>query len=94
MNVLLKPQLAKFIDEQVQQGRFDSAEDAINAAVARLQTERDLAGVQLDRLREELDVGIAEADRGEFVEFSAEDVIAERHAARATKEKRGRMKRP
>ena len=89
MTVLLKPELARFIDDQIQQGRFDSPDDAINAAVAHLQTERDLAGVQLDLLRAEVDVGIAEADRGEFVEFTAEDVIAERRAARDAKQKGG-----
>ena len=81
MTVLLKPELERFIEDQVQQGRFDSSDDAINAAVAHLQTERDLAGVQLDLLRAEVDVGIAELDRGEFVEFTAKDVIAERRAA-------------
>jgi hypothetical protein len=30
---------------------------------------------------------LAEADRGEFVEFSAEDVIADRRAARAAQKK-------
>ena len=87
MNVLLKPELERFIDEQVQQGRYDSADDAINAAVAQFQTERNLAAFQLDRLRAEVDLGIAEADRGEFVEYTAQDVIAERRAALAARQK-------
>jgi antitoxin ParD1/3/4 len=87
MNILLKPELEKFIDDQVQQGRFDSAADAINSAVARLQTERELAGLPLEALRGEIDIGLAEADRGEFTQFTAEDVIAERHAALAAKKR-------
>jgi antitoxin ParD1/3/4 len=86
MNVLLKPELEKFIDDQVRSGRYDSAADAINAAVAQLQAERDFTGLSLDELRSEVDRGLAEADRGEFVEFSAEDVIAERRAALASKQ--------
>jgi len=31
----------------------------------------------LDRLREEVAIGLQEADRGEFVEFTAETIIAE-----------------
>ena len=81
MNVLLKPDLEKFIDEQVRQGRFDSADDAINAAVAQLQVERQLIATQRDQLRAEVDIGIAEADRGDFVEYTADDVIAQRHAS-------------
>jgi len=88
MNVLLKPELEKFIDDEVQSGRYDSTADAINAAVARLQAEREIAGLSLDALRAEVDVGLAEADRGEFVEFTAEDVIAERRAALASRERK------
>ena len=84
MNVTLKPELRKFINDQVQSGRFNSVADAINAAVARLQTERDLASPPLDALRTEIDLGLAEADRGVFVEFTADDVISNKRAARAS----------
>ena len=40
---------------------------------------------EIDELRAEVDIGIAEADAGQFVEFTAERVIAERHAARAAR---------
>lgn len=85
MNLLLKPELEKFIDEQVQQGLYDSAEDAINAAVAQFKTERELTVSQLDRMRDEVDIGLAELDRGEFVEFTAQDIIVERRAAFVTR---------
>ena len=81
MNLLLKPELEKFIDEQVQQGLYDSAEDAINAAVAQFKTERELTASQLDRMRDEVDVGLAELDRGDFIEFAAQNIIVERRAA-------------
>jgi antitoxin ParD1/3/4 len=81
MNITLKPDLEKFIDDQVRSGRYDSTVDVINAAVAQLQVERDLAIPPLVVLRSEIDAGLAEADRGEFLEFTAEDVIAERRAA-------------
>jgi len=89
MNIILKPELEKFIDDQVQSGRYDSAADAINAAIARLQAERDFAGLSLDALRAEVDLGLAEADRGEFVEFTAKDVIAERRASLASTQPKG-----
>ena len=89
MNILLKPELEKFIDDQVQQGRYDSAADAINAAVARLQTEGEVAALSLDDLRAELDPALAEADRGEYAAFTAETVIAERRAAWAAKQAKG-----
>lgn len=39
----------------------------------------------LEPLRRELDVGIAQADRGEFVEFDAEDIMREGRARLARK---------
>jgi antitoxin ParD1/3/4 len=89
MDVTLNPELKKFIDDQVQQGNYESAADAINAAVARLQDDRDFESLPLDKLRAELDVGLAEADRGEFVDFTAEDIIAEGRAAWAAKHGKG-----
>jgi antitoxin ParD1/3/4 len=87
MDVQLKPELEKFIHQQVEQGRDDSAEDAVNAAVAQLQTGTELSPDDIAELRAEIDMGIAEADRGEFVEFTAEDIIAERRAALESRKK-------
>ena len=80
MNVTLKPDLERFLQDEVRSGRFASMDDAVNAAVALLQTDRDSGGWDVDELRAEVDVGIAEADRGEFVQFTAEDVIQQRNA--------------
>jgi hypothetical protein len=41
-----------------------------------------LTEAEIEQIRREVDVGIGEADRGQFVEFTAEDVIRERRAAR------------
>ena len=87
MNVTLKPELAKFLEEQVRLGHYASAEEALNAAVARLQADDDLTDSELAQIRGAVDLGIAEADRGEFVEFTAEAVIKEQRAARAAKGK-------
>ena len=89
MEVRLKTKLRKFVDQQVKEGYFDTADDVINSAVARLLTVRRLAQRDRLELQELADVGLAEADRGEFVEFTAEDVIAERHAALARRRKKG-----
>jgi antitoxin ParD1/3/4 len=89
MNVSLKPDLAKFIDAEVRRGRYSSAEDAVNAAVARLQTDQQLSPQDVAELRAELDPAIAEAERGEFADFTAEDVIADRRRALARRRRRG-----
>lgn len=40
--------MAQYIDVQVKAGRFRSADDAVNAAVARLQAEEELLAEDLD----------------------------------------------
>ena len=66
MKVQLKPELAHFVEEQVRAGRYSSAEEAVNAAVAKLQDEEELLAGELDD--EDLaaiEEGLAQADRGE-----------------------------
>ena len=76
MDVKIKPEFQRFIEDAVKSGRFDSSDDMINAGLAVLQAQSELTNGELDELRAEVDKGLAEADRGEFVEFTAEDVIA------------------
>jgi len=66
MQVQLKPELARFIEDQVKSGRYGSPEDAVNAAVAKLQSEEELLADELDdedlaRIEE----GLVQAGRGE-----------------------------
>ncbi len=74
MTVELSEQSARFIDEQVRSGRFATPAAAIDAALSRLQAQSD---EELAGLRALVAVGTAEADRCEFVDFTAADVIAE-----------------
>lgn len=67
MQVKLKPQFQKFIDEQVRTGRFASPDEAIEAGVARLMFDRapDVLDAQ-DRaaVRE----SHAQIERGELID--------------------------
>jgi Arc/MetJ-type ribon-helix-helix transcriptional regulator len=56
----------------VASGEFPSIDDAANALLARAE--------ETERLRADLDEGIADADAGRFEEFNAESVIAEQRA--------------
>ncbi len=82
MTIDLSVEAAEFVDGQVRAGRFPSPQAAIEAAVARLRAEM-LDDV--DELRELVDVGLAEVDRGEFDDISVEELIAERRVAWANR---------
>ena len=77
MNVTLHPRLARFVEEQIQAGRFRTPEDVVNGALARLQTESELSPDDLRVLRADIAAGIAEADAGNVDDWDADEVWGE-----------------
>jgi antitoxin ParD1/3/4 len=86
MRVSLRPDLEKFIEEKVRNGQYADVDAVVNDAVEMLkeQNEREELSPEdaqkLEELRREIQIGIDQADRGEFVEFTAEDIIREGEA--------------
>jgi antitoxin ParD1/3/4 len=89
MNVSLSPEMQRFIDENVRSGRYASSDDVVRSALSLLQTQDDLTSEDIEELREALAPAIAQADRGEFVEFSAATIIAEGKKLLADRQKAG-----
>lgn len=87
MNVLLRPDVQRYVEEKISRGQYATPEEAVNALLCYVREQEAMTPDDIDELRDELDIGIAEADRGEFTQFTAEDVIAERHAARGARNK-------
>jgi Arc/MetJ-type ribon-helix-helix transcriptional regulator len=83
MHFLPRPDLEKFVTDQVKRGGYADASGVLNHALEVLREQlRDAQD-----LRQEAAVGLGQADRGDFVEFTAEDVksegrriLASRHA--------------
>ncbi len=64
MNISLKPELAKFVADQVKAGRFSSAAQVLEAGVSRLMLDppaRELDAEDLAAIEE----GLEQANRGE-----------------------------
>lgn len=75
MNVSLTPELEKFVQQKVKTGRYLSASEVIREAL-RLLEERDIQRLmRIEKLRQEVAVGIEQSDRGEI--FDGEEVVAE-----------------
>jgi putative addiction module CopG family antidote len=88
MTISLRPDLRQYVEEQVKAGRFADANEAVNAALDLLMHD------ELDDLRREVQVGIDAAERGEYAEFTADDIIAEGHARLTKNGKRPRRVKP
>ena len=87
MNVSLTPDVQEYVEQKVRTGQYASAEEAVNTLLALVREQEELSPEDIDELRAEVDIGIAEADRGEFVQFTAEEIIAERRSALAARKK-------
>jgi putative addiction module CopG family antidote len=68
MHVQLKPELAEFVDDQVKQGHYSSADAVLEAGVARLML--DPRPDELDAKNvEELTESLGQMQRGEMVDW-------------------------
>jgi Arc/MetJ-type ribon-helix-helix transcriptional regulator len=86
--IKLPDDLRTFIDESVKSGAFNDAGDFVVNLLynVKAQSESELSGEQqakLATLRAEIAVGVEQAERGAFVEFTADEIIAEGRARRA-----------
>jgi Arc/MetJ-type ribon-helix-helix transcriptional regulator len=77
MHLNLDPQLQNLIETAVRSGRFSNAEELITAGVTRVIAD-DIGPVEVDDdLRAEIEIGLRDAEAGNFVEFTAAEIIAE-----------------
>ena len=77
MNVSLTPELEKLVAERVSSGRYASASEVIREAL-RLLEERD----QLNRLRQEVGLGLEQLDQGRHRPFDDQALKRIKHQGR------------
>ena len=74
MKVSLPADLAQFVTQLVESGRYHSPEEAVWAGLRLLQDQEGLRRLRLEEVRKEIAIGIEQADRGELID--GEDVFA------------------
>ena len=67
MNVNLGPTFDEFVVQMLRTGLYQSQSEVLREGLRLLKEREDLKKLHLARLRKEIALGIAEADRGEFV---------------------------
>jgi antitoxin ParD1/3/4 len=77
MQILLKPELEKFVVEKVKAGQYADASDIVNEALEILREQEEITPEHEACLKREVQHGLEQLDRGEFSEFGAEQIIAE-----------------
>ena len=84
--ISLKDEDRNFLWEAVKSGRFFSESEVVAAALAEFRLREAIRRAKLDELRAKVQVGIEQADRGEFIAFTAEDVKREGRQRLATQQ--------
>ncbi len=84
--ISLKDEDQHFLEEVVKSGRYLSESEVVAEALSDFRVREAIRRAKLDELRAKVQVGIEQADRGDFVEFSAEDVKREGRARLAAQQ--------
>ena len=77
MNVLIKPELEKFVADKVIAGQYVDASDVVNDALEVLKDQEQFTPEHETYLRKEVARGLAQLDAGQFADFDAKRIIAE-----------------
>jgi antitoxin ParD1/3/4 len=74
--ISLTPAQDAFIDEVLKAGEYRDANEAMRDAVRALQRRRAVDVLKLERLRQSIDAGIADLERGDYEEVDDADLEA------------------
>lgn len=77
MNVQIDPAQQAFINELVTSGKFASETDVIRAGLRLLQDQAAERAAKLEELRQKIQVGIDDFERGDFAELDMAAIRAE-----------------
>jgi putative addiction module CopG family antidote len=77
MNVLLKPELEKFMAEKLSAGQYTDANDMVNDALELLKEQEEFTPEHEAYLRREVRRGLDQLDAGQYADFNAAKIIAE-----------------
>ena len=84
--IALREEDQRFVEEAIKSGRYSSESKVVAEALSELKVREAIRSSKIEDLREKVLVGIGQADRGEFAEFTAEQVKADGRARAAAKQ--------
>lgn len=70
-NVNLTTELEQFVKTQVSSGQFNNASEVHRAALASMARQKEERALYLERLRNEVDVGLNDIEAGRAIEFES-----------------------
>ena len=77
MNVSLTPQLERFIERKVREGKYQTASEVVREALRLLADRDDRRALELDRLRRDIRLGLDDIRTGRVADLDVERLKAE-----------------
>jgi len=74
MNVSLTSDMADYVSEELASGEYGSASEVVRDALRSLRREREVEREKLAILRSAVEVGMVQAERGEFGERTVSEI--------------------
>lgn len=74
MNVSLTTDMADYVSEELASGEYSSASEVVRDALRSLRRDREIEREKLAILRSAVEVGMAQAERGEFGERTVSEI--------------------
>jgi antitoxin ParD1/3/4 len=92
MTISLTPELEKLINEKVQSGEYASASEVIREGLRLLEEQEELRRIKYEALKHEVDIGVAQIERGEGLVYNSSTELADeiKNEARNTQQARGK----
>lgn len=75
MDVLLAPELNQFVAEKMADGHYSSPSEVVSEALRLLKEQEELRRIRLDDLRQEIQKGLDQSERGEVLAFDSTQEI-------------------
>lgn len=75
-NISLTPEQDAFIDEMLKKGEYANASEAVRDAIRALQRRRAIDALKLERLRQSIDAGLSDLERGDYEDVDDADLEA------------------
>ena len=70
MNISLTPKLEELIKQKVESGLYNSSSEVVREALRLLEERDKIREMRLEELNRELQIGLDQLERGEYVEFT------------------------
>jgi len=86
LNVSLTPDLSRFVENRIRSGKYQSASEVVREALRLLEGRDQTSPANIEELKQEIEVGLAQLRRGEGVD--GEDFFSRLAARRRARKAR------